>query len=40
MYLVTLIFEEDASSIAYFSDYVHVFLPDDGRIQLPKHVEK
>jgi hypothetical protein len=30
--------EGEASSIAYFSYYVLVFLSDDGRIHLPKHV--
>ena len=32
--------EGEASSIAYFSDYVLAFLPDDGRIEQLKHVQK
>jgi hypothetical protein len=39
MYFIAL-YEEEASSVEYFSDYVLVFPPHDGRIKRPKKAEK
>jgi hypothetical protein len=30
--------ERQAFSVAYFTNYVHVFVPDYGQIEWPKHV--